>query len=52
MEAMMKKFNILLGYDSPRMLEAIGWALRKEGYRITTVESAEGILEVMTRKSF
>ena len=48
----MKKFNILLGYDSPQMLEAIGWALRKEGYRITTVESAEGILEVMTRKSF
>ena len=49
---MMKKFNILLGYDGPQMLEAIGWALKKEGYKVTTVESAKGILEALTRKNF
>ena len=43
----MKPFNILLGYDEPAPLEAIGGALEEKGHRIMKVSEAEDIFEAM-----
>jgi DNA-binding NtrC family response regulator len=48
----MKRFNILLGYDDPDLLEAIGWALEEKGYNITQVSSAEAVLETLIKNDF
>lgn len=48
----MKKYDILLGYDDPQMLEAIGWALEEEGYNVTRVSSTQAVLEASTKKAF
>jgi CheY-like chemotaxis protein len=48
----MKKENILLVYDSPKLLAAMGWVLEVEGYPVTTVSSIEEILNMLTGKRF
>jgi len=48
----MNKFDILLGYDDPQMLEAIGWVLEEKGYNITRVPNAEGLLEALAKSNF
>lgn len=48
----MNKFDILLGYDDPQTLEAIGWALEEKGYNITRVPNAEGLLEALAKSNF
>ena len=48
----MNKSEILLGYDDPHMLEAIGWALEEEGYHVTTASSAEALLGALPKKDF
>ena len=48
----MKKYDILLGYDDPRMLKAIGWALEEKGYHVTKVTSAKAVLDALAKKDF
>ncbi|MGD9076034.1 MAG: response regulator [Desulfobacteraceae bacterium] len=48
----MQAFNILLGYNDPRVLLPIGWALEDKGYNVTRVPSSEAVLEVMAKKDF
>ena len=48
----MKKYDILLGYDDPQMLEAIGWALEEEGYNVTRVSRTQAVLEALTKNVF
>jgi len=45
-------FNILLGYDDPRMLPPIGWALEDKGYNVVRVSSGKAALKVLARNDF
>jgi PleD family two-component response regulator len=48
----MNKFEILFGYDDPRMLEAVSWAMGREGHNITRVSSTNAVLETLRQKAF
>jgi len=48
----MEKFEILFGYDDPRMLDAVSWALGREGHNIIRVSSITSVLEALRQKAF
>lgn len=48
----MQAFKILLGYDDPRMLVPIGWALEDKGYNVVTVPSGEVVLKALGKEDF
>ena len=48
----MKKYDILLGYDDPQILEAIGWALEEQGCNVARASRTEAVLEALTKKAF
>lgn len=48
----MRKYDILLADDDAFILNTIGPALKNKGYKVTTADSGEKTIEIMTKKGF